>query len=50
MNVPQPLGRVISSRLATPYELDTVYGLVDLYDMLEILAVDNHNQGIANKP
>jgi len=50
VNVPIPLGRVISSRLATPHELDTVYGVADLYDMLEILAVDVYNQGVANKP
>jgi len=50
VNVPIPLGRVISARLATLHDLDTVYGVADLYDMLEILAVDAYNQGIANKP
>jgi hypothetical protein len=30
--------------MATLHELDTVYGLEDVYDMLEILSVDAHNQ------
>jgi hypothetical protein len=28
---------------------DGTYGLEDLYDMLEIIAVDNHNERIASK-
>ncbi len=32
------------------HEIDTVYGLQDIYDMLEIIAVDAHNQRILNKP
>ena len=43
-NVPPTLATVISARLATLHELDTVYGLRDLWDMLEINTVDNHNQ------
>jgi len=31
------------------HELDTVYGLQDVYDMLEIIAVDSYNQRIINK-
>jgi hypothetical protein len=34
--------------LATLHELDTVYGLEDLYDMLEIMAVEAVNQEIAD--
>jgi hypothetical protein len=30
-------------------ELQTVYGLEDLYDMLEIIAVDNHNERVASE-
>jgi hypothetical protein len=33
--------------MATLHELDTVYGVEDLYDMLEVLEVDAHNKRIA---
>jgi hypothetical protein len=39
---------VVSSRIATLHELDSVYGSEDLYDLLEILMVDAENQRIAN--
>jgi hypothetical protein len=32
--------------MATLHELSTVYGLEDLYDMLEIISVDNHNRAL----
>lgn len=48
--MPRSIGAVISSRLATLHELDTVYGTEDLYAFLEIIAVDTYNQLIANKP
>jgi len=35
--------------MATLSELDTVYGAEDLYDMLEIISVDAHNNRVANK-
>ena len=34
----------MSSELATLHELDTVYGLEDLYDLLEIVMVDAFNR------
>ena len=37
----------MSSKLATLHELQTVYGIKDLYDLLEVLAVDNYNRMIA---
>lgn len=43
-----PLGAVISSKLATLHELDTVYGVQDMWDLLEIVTVDNHNSGVIN--
>jgi 4-diphosphocytidyl-2C-methyl-D-erythritol kinase len=49
-NVPKIVGSVVSHHLATFHELDTVYGTEDLYDMIEIIAVDNHNQRVINKP
>lgn len=43
-NVPQSIGVVVSSGKATLYELQTVYGTQDLYNFLEIIAIDLHNQ------
>jgi hypothetical protein len=43
------VGAVVSSRLATLHELDTVYGTEDLYVLLEIISVDNHNQRVAHE-
>lgn len=40
---------MISSKLATLHELQTVYGVEDLYNLLEIVAVDNYNQMLASK-
>jgi hypothetical protein len=36
--------------LATLHELQTVYGTKDLYDLLEIAAVDAHNAWLAAQP
>jgi hypothetical protein len=41
---------VISAGLATLHELDTVYGVEDLWVLLEINAINRHNQYILNKP
>jgi hypothetical protein len=49
VNVPQVIGAVISSRLATMVELDTVLGAEDAYDLLEIVSVDAHNKRIASR-
>ena len=35
---------IISRGLATLYELQTVYGSEDAYDLYEIILVDNHNE------
>jgi hypothetical protein len=43
------IGTVVSSRLATLHELDTVYSTEDLYALLEIVAVDGHNRRLAAK-
>jgi len=42
-NISPILASVISSKLATLYELQTVYGLEDCYNLLEIVIVDNYN-------
>jgi hypothetical protein len=37
---------VISSRLATLVECQTVLGIEDAYNLIEVLAVDAHNRRI----
>jgi hypothetical protein len=46
--VPKPIGTVISKRLATLHELQTVLGSEDLYNLLEIIVVDIHNENVIN--
>ncbi|TBM10117.1 transglycosylase [Hafnia alvei] len=48
-NVPSTIATIVSSKLATLYELDTVYGTEDLWRLLEINTVDNYNQMIINR-
>jgi hypothetical protein len=47
--VPGPIGAVVSRGFATLHELDSFYGTEDLYDMLEIIAVDAFNQRLVNQ-
>ncbi|MDE9483255.1 transcription elongation factor GreA [Xenorhabdus bovienii] len=42
-NVPRTIATVLSSGKASLAELDAVYGLEDMWTMLEIIQVDNHN-------
>jgi hypothetical protein len=42
------MARVILSKLATMYELQTIYGSEDFYNFLEIIAVDIYNQNQLN--
>jgi len=48
VNVPASIGRVLSSKMATLHELDTVHGCSDLYMMLEVIMVDDYNQALMN--
>ena len=48
-NLPASIGAVVSSRLATLVELQTVLGLEDVYNLLEVLAVDAHNRRLMAK-
>lgn len=48
-NVPRTISIAILTGRATLHELDTVYGLEDLYDLLEISLVDAHNNRVANR-
>jgi hypothetical protein len=40
---------VISAKIATLHELDTVYGIADLYRLAEVIRVDTFNQQLAHK-
>jgi hypothetical protein len=35
--------------MATLHELDTVYGCQDVYDMLEVVTIDDYNNALANR-
>jgi hypothetical protein len=48
-NVPRLVGTLISAKLATLHELQTVYGVADAYNMLEVLKVDLHNQRVSDR-
>jgi uncharacterized small protein (DUF1192 family) len=49
-NVPRNIALVIGRKpaLATLHELDTIYGVEDLHDMLEVMSVDALNQDVAD--
>ena len=40
---------MISSGLANKVELGTLLGTQDLYDLLEIISVDRHNEWLVNQ-
>lgn len=42
--MPRLIGTLISAGTATLTELQTVYGVKDGYDLLEVLAVDTENK------
>jgi hypothetical protein len=44
--MPRLAARVISSGMAKMHELQTIYDSRDLYDMIEILAVDSYNRNV----
>lgn len=46
VNVPPTIGMAVSSGKATMAELATVLTVEDLHDILEIIAVDAHNQRV----
>lgn len=45
----QSVGTVISAGKATLLELQTVYGLQDVYDLLEIIQIDAYNDRLAQR-
>jgi hypothetical protein len=49
LNLPAVIGTILSKRMATLHELDTVYGVRDVYDMLEVITIDDYNRNLANR-
>lgn len=49
VNVPPTIGMAISGRPELLGPLSTVLGLEDLHDILEVIAVDAHNQRVLRK-
>lgn len=45
-NVTSAIGVLLSTRMATLHELDTVYGMADAYNMLEVVQVDDYNKAL----
>lgn len=48
-NVSPVIASVVTSKLATLHELQTVYGMQDMWDLLEINTVANKNEAIASE-
>ena len=49
MNISAPIATLLSKRMSTLHELDTVYGVRDVYDMLEVVTIDDYNNALANR-
>lgn len=47
--MPRSIGAVVSGKLATLVDCDTTLSLQDVYDLLEIMAIDAHNQNEQTK-
>jgi hypothetical protein len=47
--MPRSIATVISAGKATLYECDTIYGVEDIYGLLEIILVDAHNKYVYEK-
>ncbi len=47
--MPNTIAVLLSNKCATLHELQTVYGLEDAYDMIEVLMVDAHNTRILQR-
>ena len=48
-NIGRAIGAVLSSRIASLAELDTVYGTEDVWTLLEIVSIDAHNERVLMK-
>lgn len=49
-NVPKTIATVVSSGKASYTDLGSVLGLEDMWDLLEIVTIDAHNQRILSTP
>lgn len=49
VNLPPMCGMVISAGKATLYELQSVYGVGDLFNLCEVIAIDSYNRREMNK-
>lgn len=49
VNVPATIGAALSHRVATLGEMQSIYSLADVYDMLEVINVDAHNERVIAK-
>ncbi len=47
--MPTLIAKVVDSGYATLHELQTIYGLEDLWDLFEVNAVSQHNEYLAVK-
>lgn len=47
--MPPIIGTLVSARLATLIELQTVYGVQDAYNLLEVHNIDAYNEGKARE-
>lgn len=45
-NLSPIVGAVIGSKLSTLYELQTIYGSEDLFDLYEVVLVKLHNENV----
>ncbi|MBC9904847.1 transcription elongation factor GreA [Achromobacter xylosoxidans] len=48
--MPRSIGLVISRHPGLLHDLQTVYGAEDLYNLLEVIAVDAHNRRVLAEP
>ena len=45
-NLSPQIGSVIGNKLATLYEIQTIYGSEDLFDLYEVILVKLHNENV----
>lgn len=48
INTSAVIATIVSSKLATLHELQTVYGVEDAYNLLEIVNINAHNKAVLN--
>lgn len=49
VNVPPIIGAVISSRMATIVELQTVLSVDDVHDLIEVISIDAYNRQLVKE-